>query len=80
MSSAAQTSPETLNALLKERLEADIIETLAEIKGIEIRIAMDIYYRSSMSQLIHEGKYGIQYLDARYLAADVIENEPQLFG
>lgn len=40
---------------------------------------MDVYYQSDMSQLIHEGKYGIQYLDARYLAADIVENESQLF-
>jgi len=80
MSSITQTSPEILDALLKERLEADIIESLTELKEIEIRIAMDIYYRSDMSRLVNEGKYGMQYLDARYLAADIVENEPQLFA
>jgi len=79
MEANLQTNPEILESLLKERLEADIIEALAELTGIEIRIAMDIYYQSDMSRLVHEGKYGMHYLDARYLAADILENEQGLF-
>jgi hypothetical protein len=76
VSQAAQTNPEMLDALLKERLESAIIVILAEEKDLELRVAMDIYYRSRMSKQISEGSYGMQYLDARYLAKDIIENEP----
>jgi hypothetical protein len=80
MSQLSPTNPNVLDALLKERLELDIIDILAEIKGLELRLAMDIYYRSGMSRLIGDGAYGMQYLDARYLAEDIIENEPGLFA
>ena len=41
---------------------------------------MDIYYSSKLASQIEEGKYGIENMDARYLAEDLIENEPELFS
>ena len=62
-----------------QTLDNDIIEFLAEKRNIDIRIAMDIYYKSLLCNQIHKGQNGVQYLDYKYLAEDLIENESELF-
>ena len=71
---------EKLDKVYKEQLEEKIIAYLAEQRDISIRKAMDIYYRSQLSQQINDGKYGIENMDYRYLGQDLMENEPELFG
>ena len=61
-------------------LEEDIIRELAVIKKIDNRIAMEKYYKSRLCQQIGRNEYGIEYMDSKYLANDLIENEPELFG
>ena len=63
----------------KERLEERIIAYLAEIKGVPIEAAMDAYYRSRLATQIANGLYGIENMDYKYLAEDLVENEPKLF-
>ncbi len=58
-----------------QSLEVNLIEYLAERLQIDNRQAMDNYYNSKLCQQIHEGSYDIQYLDYKYLAEDLIENE-----
>lgn len=70
---------ESLSELYKQNLENDIIKALAEMKSLDLRKAIDIYYSSKLAEQIAKGSYGIENLDARYLAADLIENEPELF-
>jgi hypothetical protein len=41
---------------------------------------MDIYYSSKLAVQIEEGRYGIDNLDPKYLAEDLIENESELFA
>ena len=60
-------------------MENDIINILAEEKGMELRKAFDIYYSSKMAEQIANDRYGIENMDARYLAEDLIENEQELF-
>ena len=60
-------------------LEEDIIKRLAEVRGIDNRIAMEKYYNSKICQQISSGEYGIEYMDHKYLVNDLIENEPELF-
>ena len=60
-------------------LEEDIIKTVAKIAGMDNRIAMEKYYTSKLCQLIDSGAYGIEYMDYKYLAYDLFENEPELF-
>jgi len=60
-------------------LEEQIIKEIAKIKGMDNRVAMEIYYRSRLCQQISGGEYGIEYMDYKYLANDLIENEPELF-
>ena len=64
----------------KQNLEELIIAYLAEIKCLELRNSMDIYYRSKLAGQIEEGIYGIENLDYKYLVQDLIENEPELFS
>ena len=71
---------EKLERTYKELLEEKIINHLAVEKNISIRQAMDIYYRSRLSQQINDGSYGIENMDYRYLVQDLIENEPELFN
>ena len=66
---------EQLALVYKQNLETDIIKHLAEIKGITLRQAFDIYYSSKLAEQIMEGKYGIENMDAKYLAEDLVENE-----
>ena len=64
----------------KERLEERIIVYLSEIKGISLEEAMDAYYRSRLADQIASGLYGIENMDYKYLAEDLLENEPKLFA
>jgi hypothetical protein len=70
---------DTLERALKESLESEVIELIAKRKEIDIRNAMDIYYKSQLADQIDRGEYGIQYLDKNYLVSDLIENEPEVF-
>ncbi len=69
-----------LDFLYKQNLAESIIQYLAEIRKIDLRQAMDVYYQSELAGQIEEGKYGIENMDYKYLAQDLIENEPQLFS
>lgn len=63
----------------RQDLEIDIISRLAELRNLDLTTATDIYYRSRLCNQIAEGLYGIDNLDYKYLADDLIENEPELF-
>lgn len=65
--------------IYKQNLENDIIKAIAKIKGIELRKAFDIYYSSKLASQIADGICGIENMDAKYLAEDLIENEAELF-
>lgn len=69
-----------LEKAYKEALEESIISCLAEKKDLSLEEAMDKYYNSRLSGKIHEGSYGIQYLDYRNLVEILIETEPELFA
>jgi hypothetical protein len=58
-----------------QSLEVNLIKYLVERLQIDSRKAISIYYNSKLCQQIHEGYYDIQYLDYKYLAEDLIENE-----
>ena len=68
-----------LEEVYKQNLENDIINAISEIKGIELRKAFDLYYSSKLAEQISTDSYGIENMDAKYLAEDLIENEPRLF-
>ena len=70
---------EQLAAIYKRNLEVDFVKCIAEIKNLDLRKAFDIYYSSILAVQIAEGRYGIENLDAKYLAEDLIENESELF-
>lgn len=67
-----------LDEVYKQNLENDIINIIAKIKGIELRQAFDIYYSSKLAEQIEKGSYGIENMDAKYLAEDLLENESEL--
>lgn len=68
-----------LEKIYKQNLEESIVAYLSEQKGISLSDSMDIYYRSKLSMQINEGLYGIENMDYKYLADDLINNEPELF-
>ena len=69
-----------LEGIYQERLEERLIEYLAEKREIDYRSAMNIYYNSELAGKIHEGRYGVQYLDYKLLADILMETEPELFS
>ena len=73
------TDRNQLSEVYKQNLENDIIRAIADMKQLELRKALDIYYSSRLAGQIADGSYGIENLDAKYLAEDLIENEPELF-
>ena len=73
------TDYKDLTAVYRQNLEESIIACLAKMKSLDLRKAMDIYYKSRLAKQINAGKYGIDNMDARYLAEDLLENEPELF-
>ncbi len=68
-----------LDIIYKQNLETSLIEYLAQTTGLDLRQAMDVYYKSRLSEMIQAGEYGIENLDYKYLAEDLVENEPELF-
>ena len=64
-----------LEDIYLQSLEINLIEYLAERLQIDNREAMKLYYNSKLCQQIHEGSNDIQYLDYKYLAEELIENE-----
>lgn len=68
-----------LEFIYKQNLEENIIEYLSEKKKIDLRQAIDIYYRSKLSEQIAKGVLGIENMDYKYLAEDLMENERELF-
>jgi len=73
------TDYKELTAVYRQNLEESIIACLAQMMSQDLRKAMDIYYKSKLAKQINAGMYGIDNMDARYLAADLMENEPELF-
>lgn len=71
---------QSLEHAYKQNLEESIISYLASLKNIELRKAMDIYYKSKLSEQIEAGAFGIENLDYKYLVQDLIENEHNLFA
>ena len=69
-----------LEEVYKQNLENDIISAISQMKRVDLRKAFDIYYSSKLAEQISDGSYGIENMDAKYLAEDLIENEPELFG
>ena len=63
-----------LENFYREHLEEDIIADLSEKLHITLDRAMDKYYRSALADRIHDGEYGIQYLD-NHVLADMIINQ-----
>lgn len=72
-------SKKDIDYVYKQNLEESIIEYLSKEKKLELRQAMDIYYNSRLAKQIEQGTYGIENMDYKYLAQDLIENEPELF-
>ena len=66
---------EELNKFYIQELETSIISYLAEIQNINYREAMSLYYNSRLEKQIESGKNGIENLDYKNLAEDLIENE-----
>jgi hypothetical protein len=68
-----------LEKMYQEALEESLISHIAQKKKLSLEDAMDKYYNSRLSVKIHEGLYGVQYLDYRNLAEILFETEPELF-
>ena len=64
-----------LTAFYRQELETSIIEYLSSRLKIDFREAMNIYYNSKLSAQIENGENGIDNLDYKNLAEDLIENE-----
>ena len=69
------TDKAALTSFYRQELENSIIEYLAEKLKIDFRDAMRIYYESCLSKQIESGANGIDNLDYKNLAEDLIENE-----
>lgn len=64
---------------LKRGMTFEYYPLKRKMKKIDLRNAFDIYYSSKLAEQISNGSYGIENMDAKYLAEDLVENEPELF-
>lgn len=64
-----------LAAFYRQELESSIIGYLAERLKLDYRAAMKIYYDSRLAAQVEAGENGIDNLDFKNLAEDLIENE-----
>ena len=71
---------EVLEKIYRENLEERIIAYLAETQNLSYETAMDLYYNSKLSDKIHMGKEGIQYLDYKALVQILLETENELLN
>ena len=72
-------SEEKKKKVYQENLEERIISYIAETYKVSFEDAMRIYYSSKLANKIHNGEYGVQYLDHKVLAQILFETEPELF-
>ena len=75
-------SEHDLDVVYKQNLEAGIIEQIAKLKNLTARKAMDLYYKSKLSEQIQSGMYGIENMDyksAHSLMRDIAFQSPQDF-
>lgn len=68
-----------LEEIYQEKLEERIINSLAEKYAMDYLSAMRLYYSSKLAEKIHEGRYGIQYLDHKVLIEILADTEADLF-
>lgn len=61
-----------------QSFEKRLIEHLAKCLNIGWRKSMDIYYKSRLCRQIENRECGIENMDFKYLAEDLIENEREL--
>lgn len=71
-------SEEVLEQVYQEALEERIIAHYASVKGISLEDAMAAYYSSTLADKIHQGTYGIQYLDYKVLVQLLCEERGEL--
>ena len=71
---------QVLEKIYRESLEEDLISYIADEQNIPLEKAMDVYYESKLSGKIHNGEYGIQYLNYRNLYELLLQTEPELFS
>ena len=67
-----------LEKIYQESLEERIISYLAETEHLSLEKAMNVYYSSKLANKIHNGDYGVQYLDYKVLVQILCETEPEL--
>lgn len=70
---------ETLERVYQENLEERIIACLSETRDIPLETAMDAYYHRKLADKIHQGAWGVQYLDFKVLVQILCETEQELF-
>lgn len=68
-----QTNQIDLEKIYLQELDNDIITYLAKSRNISIEKDLDIYYQSKLCSAIHEGIYGIQYLDYKLLVEEYLD-------
>ena len=69
-----------LEDIYQEKLDERLIGYISEKYGLSYQKAMDVYYKSNLAEKIHEGKYGVQYLDYKVLADILEETEKELLS
>lgn len=63
-----------IEELRRTNLDAQIVEIISQRMGLSARDALDVYYSSELAPLIERNEYGMQFLDAHYLADEILGN------
>ncbi|GEM_PF-37614 len=74
LSSAAFTKEQAMELFAKEKADEKTVFTLSANQNVSAEEALHLYYSSKLADRIHDGQFGIQYLDYHVLT-DYLEEE-----
>ncbi|WP_165246600.1 hypothetical protein [Adlercreutzia sp. ZJ141] len=67
-----------LPAIRKTNLESQIVMIIGERLDVSPAEALDVYYSSDIARMVEQNLYGMQYLEATYLADEILMRMGQM--
>ena len=64
-----------IEGIRKTNLDAQIVQAIAQRTGLSAQEALSIYFGSELAPMIERNEYGMQFLDANYLADEILRSK-----
>lgn len=63
-----------IEGLRKTNLDAQIVQVISQRAGLNAQDSLNVYYGSELAPVIERNEYGMQFLDANYLADEILRH------